>query len=195
MTNKINIFLFLLFFIFSCAPYSPSSSVSTSSSKSYSVENIEKSIAPKYESGDIKYTPIYSTGEYIRENFDYEAIAFDTHTKLFDVNTLCEDDVRILLTTWKTADGIPLTKGLEEIDLGGYLGHYLDKILYLMSNGFESKHLGKLLEEIDSNKDFSPSKIIACGHNFQSRMLMEIGESVKHYSNKKDIDVEFLTRY
>ena len=72
MTNKINIFLFLLFFIFSCAPYSPSTSVSTSSSYSYSVENIEKSIAPKYESGDIKYAPIYGIGKYIRENFDYE---------------------------------------------------------------------------------------------------------------------------
>ena len=129
------------------------------------------------------------------ENFDFEAIAFDPQTKLFDESILSEDHVKILLTTWKTADGIPLTKGLKEIDLGGYLGHYFDKSLYLMSNGFETKNLGKLLKEIDSNKDFSPSKIIACGHNFQSKMLMEVAENVKHYSNKKDIDIEFLTRY
>ena len=106
-----------------------------------------------------------------------------------------EDHVKILLTTWKTRDGIPLTKGLKEIDLDGYSGHHFDKSLYLVNKGFDSKHLSKLLEEIDSNKDFSPSKIIACGHNFESKMLMQVAENVKHYSNKKNIDVEFLTRY
>ncbi len=72
MTSRINIFSFLLFFIFSCAPYSPTTTSSSSTSSSYSVENIEDSIAPKYESGDLKYQPAYGTGTYIRQNFNYE---------------------------------------------------------------------------------------------------------------------------
>ena len=72
MTNKINIFSFLLFFILSCAPYSPTTTSSSSTSSSYSVENIEDSIAPKYESGDLKYQPAYSSRKYVMENLNYK---------------------------------------------------------------------------------------------------------------------------
>lgn len=69
---RINIFSFLLFFIFSCTSYSPTTTSSSSTSSSYSVENIEDGIAPKYELGDSKYEPVYNAAEDIRRNFDYE---------------------------------------------------------------------------------------------------------------------------
>ncbi len=72
MTSRTNIFSFLLFFIFSCAPYSPTTTSSFSTSSSYSVENIEDSIAPKYESGDLKYQPAYSSRKYVMENLNYK---------------------------------------------------------------------------------------------------------------------------
>jgi len=65
-------FLFLIFFINSCAPYSPSTSVSNSSSYSYSVLNIDESVAPKYRIGDIKYIPAYSSRKYVMENLNYK---------------------------------------------------------------------------------------------------------------------------
>jgi len=131
----------------------------------------------------------------IWEDFDLEAIAFDSQTKIFNENILSGDDLKTLLATWKTADGIPLTRSLNEIDLDGYSGHYFDKRLYLIDKGFKTKNLTKLLEEVDSNKDFTPAKIIVFGYNFESKMLREIADNVKQYSNKKNIDVEFITRY
>jgi adenine-specific DNA-methyltransferase len=64
-----------------------------------------------------------------------------------------------------------------------------------MDKGFETKHLKKLLEEIDENKDFNPATIIVFGYNFQSKMLREIADNIKSYANKKHIDIDFITRY
>ncbi len=131
----------------------------------------------------------------IWEDYNLEAESFDPQTKLFDESKLSKEDLKILLTTWKTYDGFSLTQNLKEMDLGGYKGHYFDNKLYLVEKGFETKHLKKLLEEIDSNKDFNPATIIVFGYNFQSKMLREIADNVKNYANKKHIDIDFITRY
>lgn len=142
----------------------------------------------------------------IWENYNLEAEEFDPQQKLFDESKLTEEDLKTLLTTWKTYDGIPLTQDLKQIDLGkttnnsqftinNYFGHYFDNKLYLVDKGFETKHLKKLLEEIDDNKDFNPATIIVFGYNFQSKMLREIADNVKNYANKKQIDIDFITRY
>jgi len=129
------------------------------------------------------------------KDYAFEAEEFDPQTKLFDESKLSEDDLKTLLTTWKTNDNIPLTQSLKEIDLDGYTGNYFDNKLYLINTGFETKNLKKLLEEIDSNKDFNPATIIAFGYNFESIKLREIAENIKSYANKKHIDVDFITRY
>jgi adenine-specific DNA-methyltransferase len=61
--------------------------------------------------------------------------------------------------------------------------------------GFETRHLKKLLEEIDENRDFYPATIIAFGYNFESKMLREIEDNIKIYKNKKQIDIDFIVRY
>jgi adenine-specific DNA-methyltransferase len=38
---------------------------------------------------------------------------------LFDAGKLSEEDIKALLVTWKTYDGIPLTQDLESVDLNG----------------------------------------------------------------------------
>jgi adenine-specific DNA-methyltransferase len=131
----------------------------------------------------------------IWEDYNFDAEEFDPQTKLFDENQLSDNDLKILLTTWKTYDGISLTQDLKEIDLDDYKGYYFDTKLYLMTKGFKTKNLKKLLEEIDENKNFNPATIIAFGYNFESKVLREIAENVKNYANKKHIDIDFITRY
>ncbi len=133
--------------------------------------------------------------EGVWEDYNFKAEEFDTQTNLFNESNLQAEDLKTLLTTWKTNDNIPLTKSLKEINLDGYIGYYFDNKLYLVNTGFETKNLKKLLEEIDSNKEFNPATIIVFGYNFESKNLREIAENIKSYSNKKQIDMDFITRY
>ena len=131
----------------------------------------------------------------IWENFNFEADEFNEEITLFDESQLTEDDLKALLTTWKTYDGIPLTQSLENVDLGGYKAYYGNNKLYLIDKGFKTKNLKSLLEKIDSDKNFNPTSIIAFGYNFESKNLREIAENTKHYINKKSLDIDFIVRY
>ncbi len=131
----------------------------------------------------------------IWENYNLEAEEFDTQIKLFDENQLTPEDLKTILTTWKTYDWIPLTQNLEEINLNWYTGQYHDNKLYLINKNFKTKNLKKLLEEIDKNENFNPASIIVFGYNFESKTLREIADNVKNYTNKKQIDIDFITRY
>lgn len=131
----------------------------------------------------------------IWEDYHLEAEMFDPQVKLFDEKKLTKEDLEILLSTWKTYDGFALTQGLNKIDLDGYTGYYIESKLYLIEKGFRTKHLKKVLEEIDSNEELNPSAIVVFGYNFDSKMLREIADNVKNYSNRKQIDIDFITRY
>jgi len=131
----------------------------------------------------------------IWEDYNFEAEKLDPQTKLFDESSLSKDDLKTLLTTWKTYEGISLTQGLKEINLDGYTGYYFDTKLYLMDKGFKTENLKKLLTEIDENKEFNPATVIVFGYNFESKVLREIAENIKNYANKKHIDIDFITRY
>lgn len=131
----------------------------------------------------------------IWEDYNLEAEEFEAEMTLFDEVKLSEEDIKALLITWKTNDGIALTIDLVLLDLGGYKAYYFENKLYLMDKGFETKHLKTLLEYIDKKKDLNPSSIIAFGYHFDSKNLREISENVKSYTNKKNIDIDFITRY
>jgi adenine-specific DNA-methyltransferase len=131
----------------------------------------------------------------IWEDYEFEAEKFDPQLSLFEESKLTPEDIQTLLTTWKTADNIPLTVDLQKIDLGGYVGYYSDKKLYLMDKGFATEHLKKLLAEIDDNKEFSPASITVFGYHFESKTLREIAENVASYANKKRIPIKFITGY
>ncbi len=131
----------------------------------------------------------------IWEDYEFEAKEFDVQTKLFDESRLSGEDLQTLLTTWKTYDNIALTESLESVNLDGYTGCYGNGRLYLMSKGFETKHLKALLNKIDEDTTFNPFSIIVFGYHFDSKMLREIAENVSNYANKKKLDVDFITRY
>jgi len=131
----------------------------------------------------------------IWDNYDFEAEKFDSSQTLFDTGKLSEEDVKALLVTWKTYDGIPLTQDLESVDLVGYTAYYGNGRLYLMNKGFTADSLKTLLEKIDTDKHFEPKSIIVFGYHFESARLREIAENVKIYNNKKNIDIDFIVRY
>ena len=129
------------------------------------------------------------------EDYNFEADELNEQTTLFDESTLSEEDLKALLITWKTYDGIPLTESLQEINLGEYTAYYTSDKLYLINKGFKTENLKTLLENIDSDKKFNPTSIIAFGYHFESKNLREIAENIKSYANKKNIDIDFITRY
>jgi adenine-specific DNA-methyltransferase len=131
----------------------------------------------------------------IWEDYNFEAEQFDSSQTLFDAGKLTEDDIKALLTTWKTYDGIALTQELESIDLSGYTSYYGNGRLYLMHKGFTTDSLKTLLEKIDTDKHFEIKTIIAFGYHFESARLRELAENVKTYNNKKKSDIDFITRY
>ena len=100
-----------------------------------------------------------------------------------------------MLVTWKTYDGIPLTESLEKIDLGGYKAYYLSNKLYLTNKGFKTENLKAMLEKIDRDREFNPTSIIVFGYHFDSKNLREVAENIKSYANKKNIDIDLITRY
>lgn len=136
----------------------------------------------------------------IWEDYNFEAEQFDSSQTLFDAGKLSEDDIKALLVTWKTYDGIALTQDLEAISLGTepaqvYTAYYGNNKLYLMHKGFSTDNLKSLLEKIDTDKNFNPTSIICFGYHFESKSLRELSENVKSYANKKNIDIDFITRY
>lgn len=131
----------------------------------------------------------------IWEDYEFEAERFENTQTLFDVGKLTIEDTGALITTWKTYDGMLLSKELEAIDLDTYTAHYGHNKLYLMNKGFSTVHLKSLLERIDTDKNFNPTSIIAFGHHFESKSLRELTENIKSYANKKNIDIEFTVRY
>jgi len=131
----------------------------------------------------------------IWEDYGFESEELEKQTSLFDESKLTQEDIKALLVTWKTYDGVPLTKTIQETNLNGYIAHYSNEKLYLMDKGFTTENLKVLLEKIDSDKSFNPTTIIAFGYHFESKSLREISENIKSYANKKSIDIDFITRY
>lgn len=131
----------------------------------------------------------------IWDDYGFEADELNPQLKIFDESTLSVEDIKALLITWKTYDGITLTEQLKELDFGGYIGYFADEKLYLMNKGFSTDNLKNLLEKIDTDKKFNPTSIVAFGYNFDSKNLREISENIKSYANKKNIDIDFITRY
>jgi adenine-specific DNA-methyltransferase len=131
----------------------------------------------------------------IWEDYNFEADQFDSTQTLFEVGKLTERDINALLTTWKTYDGIALTQDLTKIDVSGYPVYYGNGKLYLMHKGFTTDNLKGLLEKIDVDKTFNPTSIICFGYHFESKNLRELAENLKSYTNKKNIDIDFVTRY
>ncbi|RRS29877.1 MAG: hypothetical protein P794_09520 [Epsilonproteobacteria bacterium (ex Lamellibrachia satsuma)] len=117
------------------------------------------------------------------------------NTALFDGSKLNDEELEILLTTWKVHDGMELSHELNEIDLAGYKGYLGEETLYFVHTGFTTEVLKKLIEKLDSDKTFEPSRIVLFGYNFASKHQREVGEALNSYANKKSIELDLIVRY
>jgi adenine-specific DNA-methyltransferase len=114
---------------------------------------------------------------------------------LFDVNTLSQDDRRNLLLTWALRDGIKLGAPLAPVILGDYTAYAAGKTLYFVEPDISLDAVVALLEQLDNNPDFSPSRLVVLGYLLDSKVQREMTEAVKHYNNRKGIVLTLDIRY
>ena len=147
---------------------------------------------PKYQ-GDLGFK-IYETIP-VWDGYldDIEELKEDT--ALFDGSKLNDEELEVLLTTWKVHDGMELSHELSEIDLAGYKSYLGEDTLYFVNTGFTTEALKKLIEKLDSDKIFEPSRIVLFGYNFASKYQRELGEALSSYANKKSIELNLIVRY
>lgn len=142
--------------------------------------------------GDFGFKIYQTTDDFrnkAKDSLDLENPSF------FDDVLLTNEQYKSLLTTWRLYDGSKLTDTVSDILLNGYTAHLCEKRLYLISPDFTVKNITALLEILDSDKDFSPNKIVIYGSNFDSANQMELNEALKSYGNKKSIDISLIVRY
>lgn len=113
---------------------------------------------------------------------------------MFDDVMLTDEQYHTLLTTWRLYDGSELTTPVQDIDLDNYTAHLCDNRLYLIASDFSSTALKALLMKLDTDKEFSPNKIVFFGKNFDSVKQMELNEALKSYANKKSLEIDLVGR-
>jgi adenine-specific DNA-methyltransferase len=115
--------------------------------------------------------------------------------ELFDVNTLSQADRHNLMLTWALRDGIKLGAPLTPAVLGDYTAYAAGKTLYFVEPGISLDAVVALLEQLDNNPDFSPSRLVVLGYLLDSKAQREMTEAVKHYNNRKGIELTLDIRY
>ncbi|WP_075498420.1 site-specific DNA-methyltransferase [Moritella viscosa] len=142
--------------------------------------------------GDLGFK-IFETVEDFRVEDDDKELSLMTMT-MFDDVMLTEDQYHTLLTTWRLYDGSELTAPVQDIDLDNYTAHLCDNRLYMIASDFSSDALKALLSRLDTDKEFSPNKIVFFGKNFDSVKQMELNEALKSYANKKSLEIDLVGR-
>ena len=115
--------------------------------------------------------------------------------ELFDVNTLSQQDRHSLMLTWALRDGIKLGTALSPVTLGRYTAYAADKILYFVEPDISLTAVVALLEQLDNNPAFAPSRLVVLGYLLDSKTQREMTEAVKHYNNRKGIELTLDIRY
>ncbi|MDH3001141.1 type III restriction endonuclease subunit M [Chelonobacter oris] len=111
-----------------------------------------------------------------------------------NVQTLNNDELHTLLTTWAVHDGAMLTTPIEAVQLGGYTAYLCEKRLYLMHEGFNSADLLAFIDKLDNDTDFNPNRVIIFGEHIESSMQQEINQALVTYSNRKSISLSLIVR-
>jgi len=104
-------------------------------------------------------------------------------------------DPEALLLTWRLYDGSRLDEPVEEVDLEGYRAYLADGRLYLLHEGFATRHVAALLRRIDEDGDFAPTKVVASGYALDTKAQRELYEALQHFVAKKGIELQMVVRY
>ncbi|MFA1572792.1 site-specific DNA-methyltransferase [Vibrio cyclitrophicus] len=157
---------------------------------SRAAENIRKE-NPDFH-GDLGFK-VFEIAEDFRVEDDDKELSLMTMT-MFDDVMLTDEQYHTLLTTWRLYDGSELTTPVQDIDLDNYTAHLCDNRLYMIASDFSSDALKALLSRLDTDKEFSPNKIVFFGKNFDSVKQMELNEALKSYANKKSLEIDLVGR-
>ncbi|WP_203249296.1 site-specific DNA-methyltransferase [Sporosarcina beigongshangi] len=108
-----------------------------------------------------------------------------------------EFDKETILTTWMNQDGHGLTPSVEEVNLGGYIGHYIEDYLYLLEKGLSQQNIDTILSKIVEDKNFNPTNIVVYGYNFVDfNILIQLETNLKQLRiEEKNIEVSLIKRY
>lgn len=128
------------------------------------------------------------------EGYLDEADAPDQY-KIFDGQSLSQEQRESLLLTWQVYDGLPLTLDLQLVDFDGYRAYIGKHILYFVEPSLELKHILAVLDRLDSDPDFAPTKIVIFESVLSSKAKREITEAINGYNNHKQIALHLEVRF
>jgi len=122
--------------------------------------------------------------------------AFDPKTSMLATqDMLNEFGVEAVLATWLNHDGYGLTREAEKIDLAGYEAYRCGHHLYLVNANFGAKNVKALLERYETDKAFTPDKIVLFGYSFAWKELEELDTNLKKLKTTRNITADLDIRY
>ena len=108
---------------------------------------------------------------------------------------LNEFGVGTVLATWLNHDGYGLTREAEKVDLAGYEAYRCGHHLYLVNANFGAKNVKALLERYETDKAFTPDKIVLFGYSFGWKELEELDTNLKKLKATRNISADIDIRY
>ena len=108
---------------------------------------------------------------------------------------LKEFGVGTVLATWLNHDGYGLTREAEKVDLAGYEAYLCGHHLYLVNANFGAKNVKALLEKYETDKAFTPDKIVLFGYSFAWKELEELDTNLKKLKTTRNINADLDIRY
>ncbi|MCR5750324.1 MAG: site-specific DNA-methyltransferase [Kiritimatiellae bacterium] len=123
------------------------------------------------------------------ESFDPKASVLATQ------DMLKEFGVETVLATWLNHDGYGLTREAEKVDLAGYEAYLCGHHLYLVNANFGAKNVKALLEKYETDKAFTPDKIVLFGYSFGWKELEELDTNLKKLKTTRNITADIDIRY
>jgi adenine-specific DNA-methyltransferase len=93
--------------------------------------------------------------------------------------------IGVILATWLTADGYPLDRAPEAIDIAGFTAHYIgNSMLYIIEQGWGKEQTKALLNLVGTHK-LNLNTIIVYGYSFTLESMRELEINVMQSLNKQ----------
>ena len=147
---------------------------------------------PEYQ-GDLGFQ-VFELEEIPSELAEIRQSNFEKINHLFaneDIDKML--DIEAILQSFCLYDSIPLGAELEKVDLGGYIAYKFQERIYLLHQGFQTKHLQEFLRKMDDEESFCVGEIVLLAYCFESARRREIAEAISYY-NKKSRELKIVVR-
>ena len=120
----------------------------------------------------------------------------DNHGMFIDNNILSCFGLQTVLTTWLVRDGYGFSAPVQEIDLAGYTGYYIDKHLYLIDAGLNKDGIAAIVDRFETDGSFNPENVVLFGYSFPWTTMEELKMNLGRLKDtEKNLRVNFDVRY